>query len=163
VSRSCELPQKAQIILREQADVGNVEQDHRQAIHPETEGKTGPFFRVVSVIVARLIDGFQNGGMHHAAAANLDPLFATLQSTRFYVDLETRFRERKIMRAKTHRRVGAEKFAQKKFERALQIGDALIFIYVKTFDLMKLAGMSGVDLIASVSRAGSDDSNGWRR
>src|SRR5207248_7911404 len=101
--------------------------------------------------------------MHHAAAANLDPLFAAFQSTRFHVNLETRFGERKIMRAKTHRRVGTEKFAQKKFERALQIGDADIFIYVKTFDLMELAGMSGVDLIASVSRAGSDDTNGWRR
>src|SRR6266513_3405841 len=101
--------------------------------------------------------------MHHAAATNLDPLFATLQSTRFHVNLETRFGERKIMRAKTHLGVGAEKFAQKKFQRALQIGDADIFVHVKTFDLMKLAGMSGVDLIASVSRAGSDDANGWRR
>src|SRR5438046_10246626 len=109
------------------------------------------------------MDGLENVGRHHAGAANLVPLFAAVQGTRFHVNLKTRFRERKIMRAKTHRRVGAEKFAQKKFERALQIRDADIFIYVKTFDLMKLAGMSGVDLIASVSRARSDDTNGWRR
>ena len=52
------MPQKAQIILREQADVGNVEQDHCQPIHPETEGKTGPIFRIISIVPARLVDGF---------------------------------------------------------------------------------------------------------
>src|SRR4030095_7545008 len=122
-----------------------------------------PFLRMIGVVAARLIDGFESGGMYHAATANLDPLFATLQSTRFHVNLKTRFGERKIMRAKTDRGVGTEKFAQEKFECAFQIGDADIFIYVKTFDLMKLSGMGGVDLIAAVSRAGSDDANGWQR
>src|SRR6476620_8158556 len=75
---SCELPEKAQIILRKQADVGNVEQNHRQPVHSETESEPGPFFRIISVIAARLIDCFENGGMHHAAAADFDPLFAAL-------------------------------------------------------------------------------------
>src|SRR2546423_4731387 len=98
---SCELPQKAQIILRKQADVGNVEQDHRQPIHPETEGKTSPFFRIISIVPARLVDRFENGGMDHAAATDLDPLFPALQGPRFYLDFENRFGERKKKRAET--------------------------------------------------------------
>src|SRR6266446_4502823 len=86
---SCELSQKTQIILRKQANVGNVEQNHRQPVHSETESEPGPFFRIVSFVAARLIDCFENGGMHHAAAANLDPLFAALQCTGFHVNLKT--------------------------------------------------------------------------
>src|SRR5438552_1395097 len=160
---SCELSQKAQIVLRKQADVRNVEQNHCQPIHPETESEPGPFFRIVSVVAARLVDSFENGGMHHAATANFDPLFAALQRTRFHINLKTRFGEREIMWAKTHRRVSAEQFAQEKFQGAFQIGDADLFIHVKTFDLMKLRGMSSVDFIAPVSRARGDDANGWRR
>src|SRR6267378_1917930 len=93
---SCELAQKTQIILRKQADVGNVEQNHRQPVHSETESEPGPFSRIISVVTARLIDCFENGGMHHAAAADFDPLFAALQRTRFHVNLKTRFGERKI-------------------------------------------------------------------
>src|SRR6267378_5631125 len=52
---SCELPQKTQIILRKQADIGNVEQNHRQPVHSETESEPGPFFRIISVVTARLI------------------------------------------------------------------------------------------------------------
>src|SRR5438067_12003945 len=160
---SCELPQKTQIILRKQADVGNVEQHHRQPVHSETESEPGPFFRIISVVTARLIDCFENGGMHHAAAADFDPLFAALQRTRFHVNLKTRFGEGKIMRAKTHRRVCTEKFAQERFQRAFQFRDADIFIHVRNFDLMTLRALTGVDLIAPVSRARGDDANGWRR
>ena len=149
--------------MRKQADVGNVEQNHRQPVHSETESEPGPFFRIISVVTARLIDCFENGGMHHAAAADFDPLFAALQRTRFHVNLKTRFGKGKIMRAKTHRRVCTEKFAEEKFQRSFQIGDADIFIHVKTFDLMKLRAMRGVDLIAPIGRPGSDNTNGWRR
>src|SRR5205807_6861453 len=87
---SCELPQKTQIILRKQADIGNVEQNHRQPVHSETESEPGPFFRIIRVVTARLIDCFENGGMHPAPAANFDPLFAALQRTRFHLNPKTR-------------------------------------------------------------------------
>ena len=76
---SCELPQETQIVLREEADIGNIEQNHCQSVHPKTEGKSGPFFRIVSAVAAGLIDGFENGRMHHSAAADFDPLFAAFQ------------------------------------------------------------------------------------
>jgi len=78
----------------------------------------GPFFRIISVIAARLIDRFENGGMHHAAAADFDPLFSALQRTRFHVNLKNSFGKGKIMRAKTNRRVRTEKFAEEKFQRS---------------------------------------------
>src|SRR5437660_10667016 len=75
---SRELPQKTQIILHKQADVGNVEQNHRQPVHSETESEPGPSSRIICVVAARLIDRFENGGMHHAATTDFDPLFPAL-------------------------------------------------------------------------------------
>src|SRR5207248_2920345 len=115
---SCELPQEAQIVLREQTDIGNVEQNHGQPVHPKTEGKPGPFFRIVSVVAAGSVDRFKNGGMHHSAAADFDPLFAAFQCARFNINFKTRFGERKIMRTKTDGGVGAKKLAQKEFQCA---------------------------------------------
>src|SRR5215813_13056075 len=77
---SRELPQKPQIILREEPNIGNVEQNHRQPIHAESEGITAPLFGVVSVIATRFVDGFKNSRMHHAATGHFDPLLAAFQS-----------------------------------------------------------------------------------
>ena len=67
------------------------------------------------------------------------------------------------MRTKTHRGVGAEKFAQKKFQRAFQVGDADFFIHVKSFDLVELRAVRGIDFIATISRARRDDADRRRR
>ena len=67
-------------LLREETNIGNFEQNHRQTIHAETECIAAPFFRIVSVIAARFVDRFKNGRMDHAATGHLDPLFAALQS-----------------------------------------------------------------------------------
>src|SRR5256714_4728187 len=130
---SCELPQKAQIILRKQADVGNVEQDHRQPIHPETEGKTSPFFRIISIVPARLVDRFENGGMDHAAATDLDPLFSAPQGIRIPVDFATRVRVKKINWAKIHRGVGHEKLTHVKMQKAIRVGEDVHFNGGKVF------------------------------
>src|SRR5215470_2618250 len=77
---SCELPQKSQIILREESNIGNVEQDHGEPIHAKSECITAPLFRIVSVIATRFVDRFKNGRMHHAATSYFDPLLAAFQS-----------------------------------------------------------------------------------
>ena len=61
--------------------------------------------------MARYIYGFEDGRMDHPASTNFNPLFAAFQRFRFYIDLETRFRERKIMRPKTHCAICPEKLA----------------------------------------------------
>src|SRR5713226_9773573 len=73
---SCELFQKPQIILHEEADVGNIEQNHREAIHPETECVAAPFLRIVSLVAARFVDRFKDRRMYYARAGDFDPLFA---------------------------------------------------------------------------------------
>ncbi len=50
--RSCELPKEPQIVLGKQPDIGNVEQDHGETIHPQTEGESCPFLRIVGVVAA---------------------------------------------------------------------------------------------------------------
>ena len=64
---SRELFQKAQIVLCKESDIWNVEQNHRQTIHTETECIAAPLFRIVSVIAALFVDRFKNGRMHDAA------------------------------------------------------------------------------------------------
>src|ERR1700748_381476 len=60
VVSSCELPQETQVVLREEADIGNIEQNHRQSVHPKTESKSGPFFRIVSAVAAGLGSPLEN-------------------------------------------------------------------------------------------------------
>ncbi len=100
--------------------------------------------------------------MHHAAAANFDPLFAAFERFRFHVDLKTRLGERKIMRPKSHRRVGTEKLAHEEFKRPFQIGDADALVDVKPLDLMKLRAVGGVHFVAAVRGARRDHANRWR-
>src|SRR5436190_11178587 len=100
--RSCELPQEPQIVRGEITKVRNAEQDHREPVHAETEGKAAPLLRIVSLIAAHGIDLLVDGGMHHAAAAHLQPLLAASERLRFHVHFEARFSERKIMRPKTN-------------------------------------------------------------
>src|SRR5207247_15608 len=45
-SLSCELEKEPQIVLREQADVGDIEQDHGKPVHAQTEGEAGPLFGI---------------------------------------------------------------------------------------------------------------------
>src|SRR4029077_5460885 len=61
VDGSCELFQKPQIVLRKKPDVGNLEQNHREAIHAEAERVAGPLFGIVSFIAPRFVDRFENG------------------------------------------------------------------------------------------------------
>ena len=77
---SCELPQKPQVVLCKEPDVGNVEQDHRETIHTEAERVAAPLFRIVGFIAARSVDRFEHGRVHHAATGYLNPLLAALES-----------------------------------------------------------------------------------
>src|SRR5438105_2260132 len=128
---SRELPQETQIVLREKTNIWNIEQNHGEPIHPQAEGETSPLLRIVSTVTARCVYGFEDGRMDHSAPTNFNPLFASFHRFRFYIDLKTRFRERKIMRPKPHGGVCSEKLAQEKFKSPLQIGNADVFIHVK--------------------------------
>src|SRR5206468_6371557 len=78
-TRSCELPQKPHIVLHEKADIGNIEQNHREPIHSETECVAAPFLRIVSLVAARLIYRFEHRRMYHARTGNFNPLLPALK------------------------------------------------------------------------------------
>lgn len=70
---SCELPQEPEVVPREQSKIRNAEQDHGQPIHSQAKGEPAPFFRIVGFVFSRFVHFFENGWMHHPAAANFQP------------------------------------------------------------------------------------------
>jgi hypothetical protein len=57
-----QLTQEPDVVLKQQADIGDSVFAHSEAFDAETEGKAGPFFGVYAA-------GGEDGGVDHAAAA----------------------------------------------------------------------------------------------
>src|SRR5205807_3924175 len=91
-----------------------------------------------------------------------DPLLPALKRFRFYINLQTRLGERKVMWTELDLGFRAKQFVHEKLERAFQIRDADVFIDIKTFDLVKLRAMRCVHFVATVRRAGRNHANRWR-
>src|SRR5262245_32417306 len=70
-----ELPEKAQVVLIEEADVGDAVLQHRHALHPHPEGEPGDGFRIVP-------DPAQHGRMDEPGAENLEPAARLADATR---------------------------------------------------------------------------------
>ena len=66
-----ELPQKPQIVLKQQPDIGDAVFPHSEPFDAEAERPAGIFFAVDS-------DGVENIRVNHTAAADLDPPFAAV-------------------------------------------------------------------------------------
>src|SRR5690606_8863315 len=66
-SESLELPEEPHIVLHEQPDVADAVLAHRNSLDAEAERPAGVDLRIDPA-------GFQDIGMHHAAAAQFDPL-----------------------------------------------------------------------------------------
>src|SRR5947208_6934544 len=156
---ACEPAENTQLVLREQADVGDVEQNHREPVHSETERVAAPLFGIVSFVTTCFIDLLENRRMHDARAGDFDPALATLERFRFHINLEARLGEWKEVRTKLHFRSRTEKFEHEKLEGAFQIGDAYVFIDIKSFDLVKLRAVRGVEFVATIRSPGSNHTN----
>ena len=76
-----------------------------------------------------------------------------------HVDFETRFGEREKVRAETNFRVGAEKFAEEILECAFKVAERDIGVDVEAFKLGEDRKVGGIDFVATVGGARSDDSN----
>src|SRR6266576_2309598 len=66
VLESLELPQYAQVVLEQRADVWDVELDHGAAVEAEAEGEAAPLLGVDADVAQHL-------GVDHAAAEDLHP------------------------------------------------------------------------------------------
>jgi len=124
---SSELAQEAQLVGVEEPDVVDAVLEHRHALDAETEREAGDRLGIVA-------DGAEHRRVDQAGAEDLEPPGRLAHTARLTVgvataraadhaadvDLGARFGEREIMGPKLHRRVGAEKLAHEKFERAFQ-------------------------------------------
>ena len=110
----------------------------------------------------RRVDRFEDGGIDHAAAGDLDPAVGGAEGAGFDVHLEARLGEGEEVRAEAELGVGAEELAEEEFERAFEVGDADAFGDVEAFHLVELREVRGVDLVAAIGGAGGDDADGRR-
>ena len=90
-------------------------------------------------------------------------MLAFLERFGFHINFQARLGERKIVRSKLNFGSCAEKFAHEKFERAFQVGDADVFVHEKSFDLVELRAVGGVELITPIRRTGSNHTDRRRR
>ena len=75
--------------------------------------------------------------MNHAAPGDFQPFLAHLPCQRTAeIDLKTRFRVAEIVRAETNS-FPAPSIPENEFDSAFQITHCDIFVYIKSFDLIK--------------------------
>ncbi len=160
VARCLELAEEAEVVFDEVADVGDAVEDHGEAVEAEAEGEAGDFGGVEEGVFACLANGFEDGGVDHAAAGDFDPAILFAFGFEFDVDLEAGFGEGEEVGAEADGGFGAEDFAKEVFEGALQVGEGDVFVDVEAFELIEDGEMGSVDLVAAVSGAGGDDADG---
>src|SRR5262249_11818017 len=122
----------------------------------EPERVAAPLFGIVSFVTTHIVYLLENRRMHHARASDFDPALSTLERFRFHVNLEARLGEREKMRSKLHLGCRTEKFAHEELKGTLQICDTYVFINIKSFDLVKLRAVRGIEFIATIGSAGSN-------
>ncbi|ABA47491.1 hypothetical protein BURPS1710b_1895 [Burkholderia pseudomallei 1710b] len=126
-----ELPQEAQIVLEEQAQILHAVAQHRQPLEAAAERETD----IALGIEPHVAD---HGRMHLAGTGNLEPLTGVLAVLEHHVDLGRRLGEREIRRTEAHENVVAlEEFLQEIRISALQVREADVLVDPQAFDLVE--------------------------
>jgi len=95
-NRQSQLTQEPDIVLKQQADIGDSVLAHGEAFYAETEGKAGPFFGVYAA-------GGEDGGVDHAATAQFHPADGLIGAQAdFHIHFCARLGEGEETRAKTN-------------------------------------------------------------
>ena len=115
--------QKTHVVFVEMADVFDAEFNHRHALDAKAKSKASVFFGIVA-------DVFQNAGMNHAAAAQLEPL-----AVKEYIEFGRWFGEREIVWAKAGLQTALrglrdafKKLVQENCQCAFEIAESHAFI-----------------------------------
>lgn len=157
----CELAEEAGVILDEETDVLDAILDHGEAVEAHAESVAGEFGGVESVVAAGFVDGGEDGWVDHAAASDFDPFGSFAFDLEFDVDFEAGLGEGEEVRAEADFGFVSEHGAVEEFEGAFEVGEADVGVDVEAFELVEDGEVGGVDFVATVSRAGSDDFDGW--
>ena len=151
--RSGKLPEKPDVILVEVTDIIDAVEKHREALEAHAEGVAAPDIGVVA-------DGAEDGGIDHAAAADLDPFLVDLgQVAGFEIDLEARLGVPEVMWAEAGLGVLAEKRRENVVEQGLEVADRDVFVDVETLELMKIGRVGRVGGVTAVDASRGNDAD----
>jgi hypothetical protein len=155
-----ELLEEAEVVFDEGADVGFVEGvddvvfAHDEAFDAEAEGPAGVEFGVD-------VDGFEDVGIDHAAAADFHPAGGAVGEVDEDIDLGGGFGEGEEGGADAGLDIRAEVGFGELVDGGAEVdhGDALVDD--EGFELVELEEVGGVDGVGAVDAAGGDDADGW--
>src|SRR5215212_2415373 len=154
--RLSELPQHAQVVLPEHADVGDRVAELRNPLQPTPESEARPRLGVDPAVL-------EHGRIDHPRTAHLQPAgvaacataLATADPAR-YVRLDGRLREREVVRSEPDRAVLAEERAHDVQQRPLEVGEGDAAIDRKPFELVEDRVVRRVDRVSAVAAADRD-------
>src|SRR5207237_5631796 len=110
-----ELSQVTQIMIVEEADVIYPVKDHGDAFDSEAKRPAAPGFRVIAHV-------FEDLGMHHAAAGDLQPLLAhSFRQRAAKIDFEARLGITEIMGTESNAGFLSYQFFENKLDATLDI------------------------------------------
>ena len=142
------------------ADVGDAVEDHGEAVEAHAEGEAGDLVGVQEGVATGLADSSKDGGVHHAAAGDLDPAGLPALGLQLHVDLKAGLGEGEEVRTEADGGAGAEDFAEEELQRALEVSEGDVLVHIEGLDLVEDAQMSGVDLVTAIGGPGGDDAHG---
>src|SRR6185312_8946539 len=152
-----ELLEEAQVVLVEEPDVFDLVFEDGDALDADAPREA----RVPLGVVA---DGFEDGRMHHAAAAELDPAgllahraAAAVALPAAQVDLRARLGVREEARTEPHPRRRREHLLREREQRAFEIRERESLADREPFNLSESGGVRQVEVVAAVHTAGRDD------
>src|ERR1700694_671155 len=156
ISMASELPQKADVVLQEQAKVGHVVLEHRQPVQPGAEGEAGIMLRVDAAIAKHL-------RRHHPGAQTLQPAALAAATAGAAADStgngrpDTGFGEGEVITHDSNAPLRTEERACEILDRPLQVGEPDIVVNDETLELIELRAMRGIRRVTTVDGAGGDD------
>src|SRR5665647_549429 len=154
-----ELPQEADVVVVEQAQVGDAVLEHRHALDAQAEGEA-------AVLLGVVIDELVGCRVDHAGAHDLEPAgvlagAAALAAAELaaHVDLDARLGEREEVRAHTDGALAAEELLREVVHGTLEIGERDALVDDEALDLVEHRRVRGVG-VAAVDLAEADDVDG---
>src|SRR5579875_84484 len=145
-----ELPQEAQIVSGEVANIVNAVAQHGDALDAQPEGEATIDRRIVA-------DAAQHTRVNHAGAAHFKParIFAypTARSVAVdtvHIELSAWLGEREVAGAETYLAVGPEEFASEPFDHAAQLGHRAGLVNQQSLHLMEDGLMAGVNRLIAI-------------
>src|SRR5581483_9891239 len=164
-SPSAELLQEADVVVVEQAQIGNPVLEHGDPFHTHAEGEALNLLWVVAVVPHVL----EHIRIDHPGAQDLDPCRALAQRAALavsrdavgaveagHVDLDARLREREEVRTHSHLSLLTEDGAGEREQRPLEVAQGDVLVDRQSFDLMELWRVRSVG-VGPVHASGHDD------